>query len=115
MNELDETMHGIFMLYFALIVIAVVLVYLFLADKNGKIKGASDYWEDQVKLRWVKWSRRKPDFSGSLYITYNGKNQALITTIGNDFIVDRVIINEQEFKDRFPNAYWLEELHPEDL
>jgi hypothetical protein len=66
-----------------------------------------DFWEN-MPVRWVKWTRKKPDWNGSVYMQFNGKNQ------GNGLVHNKELIKlsglaNSEFKNYEDTFYWLEQ------
>lgn len=35
-----------------------------------------DFWE-AMPIEWIKWTKKQPDWNGSVYLQFNGKNQGL--------------------------------------
>lgn len=69
-----------------------------------------DFFVDYTTLRWVKWTDRKPQWNGSVYMRFNGKN----TGVGMVFkeVLQRLSgLAPSEFKNYEDTFYWLEEIH----
>lgn len=70
-----------------------------------ELKG--DFWEN-TPVRWIKWTKRKPNWNGSVYMQFNGKNQ------GNGLVHNGELIKlsglaNSEFKNYEDTFYWLEQ------
>lgn len=70
---------------------------------------SKDLFEDFTTLRWVKWTKRKPDHNGSVYMRFNGKNA------GNGLVHNGELrklegLASSEFKNYEDTFYWLEEI-----
>ena len=66
-----------------------------------------DFWEN-MPVRWVKWTRKKPDWNGSVYMQFNGKNQ------GNGLVHNKELIKlsglaNSEFKNYEDTFQWVEQ------
>lgn len=76
---------------------------------NIPIINLDDYWEN-VHCRWIKWTKRKPKWNGSVYMQFNGKNQ------GIGFVFQGKLnklsgLSESEFHNYEDSFYWLEQIH----
>lgn len=77
--------------------------------KFEKIFHPKDFTE-KIKVEWIKWTKQKPDWSGSVHIKFNGKNE------GNALVHDGKLISiegekvVQEFIDIYEYSfYWLKQ------
>lgn len=82
-----------------------------------------DLFEDFTTLRWVKWTKRKPNFNGSIYIRWNGKYTSLgLTNSGELLKLDEESVKYEVKKEKLvmkytanqkklmKNMYWQEEI-----
>lgn len=82
------------------------------------MKTESDFWEDKVIVRWVNWSKRKPEHTGSVYITFNSKNKDIVSVSPDRKIIihghkENLVMDEQTFLEENGPIYWLEEVYPD--
>lgn len=70
-----------------------------------------DLFEDFVTLRWVKWTKRKPDFNGSVTIRFNGKTTVNATVHDKEIVyMEGDKISEIFLKKYVDSFYWMEEI-----
>ncbi len=87
------------------------------------MKKEKDLFEDFTTLRWVKWTKRKPNFNGSVYIRWKGKYTSLgITHNGELMKLDgdsvKYEVKKQKLimkytknqKELMKDMYWQEEI-----
>ena len=88
-----------------------------------KRKKEKNLFEDFTTLRWVKWTKRKPKWEGSVYVKWNDKwhSHALvirgcIIKLGDNAVKSKIVRGKRKYfytkeqKDIIKNVYWLEEL-----
>lgn len=69
---------------------------------------AKDLFVDFTSLKWVKWTERKPDFNGGVYMRFNGKNAGMGLVMGGKLLKLEGLANS-EFENYQDTFYWLEE------
>ena len=83
-----------------------------------------DFFENFTTLRWVKWTKRKPDWNGSVTIRWNSKwtsdgivDSGNLMKLGDDRTKHKVVKCKlvmqytKNQKELMKYMYWLEEVH----
>jgi hypothetical protein len=83
-----------------------------------------DFFEDFTILRWIKWTKRKPDWNGSVTIRWNSKwtsdgivHNGNLMKLGDDSTKHKVVKGKlvmqytKNQKALMNDMYWLEEVH----
>ena len=68
-----------------------------------------DLFEDFTTLRWVKWTKRKPNHNGSVFMRFNGKNAGMGMVFNGELRKLEGLANS-EFKNYEDTFYWQEEI-----
>ena len=68
-----------------------------------------DLFEDCTVLRWVKLTKRKPNYNGLYPIRFNGKSTGQGLFI-NKKLISIQGLSESQFKKYKNTFYWLEEI-----
>lgn len=66
-----------------------------------------DFWEN-MPVRWIKWTKRKPHWNGSVWMQFNGKNQSRGLVHKGELYKLEGLANS-EFKNYEDTFYWLEQ------
>lgn len=66
-----------------------------------------DFWEN-MPVRWVKWTKRQPNWNGSVWIQFNGKNQSR-GLVHNKELYKLEGLDNSEFENYEDSFYWLEQ------
>ncbi len=70
-----------------------------------------DFFEDCTTLRWVKWTKRKPDYNGSIQLRFNGKNQGSGRVFRGELMtLEGDKVSKEFIKDYEDTFYWIEEI-----
>jgi hypothetical protein len=92
-----------------------------------QVEKEKNFFEDFTTLRWVKWTTRQPDWSGSVYIRWNSKytslglvhNGFLMKLADEDTRTDYNVLKSGKISFKYTKhqramleeMYWLEEKH----
>lgn len=96
-------------------------------NKNIAVEKEKNLFEDFTTLRWVKWTTRKPDWNGSVYVRWNSKYTSngivhdgyLMSLDGENTRTNYKVLKSGKIKFNYTanqtrileDAYWLEEKH----
>lgn len=86
-----------------------------------------DFFEDFTTLRWVKWTKRQPDWNGSVYVRWHSKYTSngivhdgfLMKLDGENTRTDYKVLKSGKISFKYTKnqkalleeMYWLEEIH----
>lgn len=78
---------------------------------DKEIKNETDFWET-VPVRWIKYTKRKPHWNGSVYLQFNGKNQghAMYNDKLGIYKLEGDKVTQEFIKNYEDTFYWLEQL-----
>lgn len=67
-----------------------------------------DLFEDFTTVKWVKWTKRKPNHNGTVYMRFNGKNVG-IGKVSKGELKKLEGLANSEFDNLEDTFYWQEE------